>query len=179
MTCSRCSRCLGASASSLTRSEARRCRHAHRHEGRTSRSTRDGWRAARSQTTGEEAGRPSLRSVRAPATREQFHALENLVPSPATREQHAHGLHPPSSVLAAAGVVVRGWRLAERDVGGGGAYLRGNVIARSSFQVESSRDNFQRPSILSPSALIFPLNFCEKPGECRHMLQTPSLRLTW
>src|SRR5262249_62042957 len=57
-------------------------------------------------------------------------------------------------------------------------YLRRNVIARSSAHVESSRDNSHRPSIVSPSALSFPLNFCEKPGEGRHILQTPSHKLT-
>jgi hypothetical protein len=66
-----------------------------------------------------------------------------------------------------------------KGISAGDGYLRRNVIARSSSHVESSRDNFQRPSIVSPSALSFPLNFCEKPGECRHILQTPSLKLTW
>jgi hypothetical protein len=48
-------------------------------------------------------------------------------------------------------------------------YLRRNLIARSSAQVESSRDNVQRRSIVSPSALSFPFDFGEKPGECRHI----------
>ena len=57
-------------------------------------------------------------------------------------------------------------------------FTRRKMTARSSSHVESSRDNFQSPSIVLPSVLSFPLNFCEKPGECRHILHTPSVRLT-